>query len=606
MESKPAFHKSAVAIIYLALTLALCALFWDSSILSHSYVAKPFANTYASEWRPSISLVHNAFIMWRLDPFVSGVYDLYTDTSVSALWPAFSLQLFIFSLGLFSLFSYSGRKGVFVWSAVVALLIPIGITWIFGFDVVVLSSLTWIPWFTLSLLLYGQERVPKGIALLLILLFAWRIAVSANQLAPLSLALGYLTAAFWSRNNIVEEPERRVDLLVVVLSFLPCLIEGFFTNSPPFPAYPALGRVVPDDGLPGVIRPLIGSDGVIPAINRAVVRTIYGKAGMLCILGIVAGYFIELLFRRKKLIGSSNAYLLWAAFLALLVVFDSFPHESIAQILPLEVLPRIIPGLAFFPLSPIALAFSLLLVGAYTIVSRRFMPLVLSFISLILVPVNSPLSSPAISLTPAPLQVVDEKIVISNKLDNRLVSPSLSVVKSYGHSVLTVPTVSVDDFIPLKRFKPTIKTSHKNKERAHKRMLDRNLKTRWSPGYGKQTGDEWVFVKLAEQKSIKGIMLLTGNFRSDFPRGLSIQSAELCSADSPFEEIQFKDLVMIPSWQGSISHTKNGYPYYTGQEKVIVVFPEEHASQCILIKQTASEPNFDWSVAEIKLLCPNC
>ena len=51
--------------------------------------------------------------------------------------------------------------------------------------------------------------------------------------------------------------------------------------------------------MPGVIRPLIGSDSLIPVINRINVRDIYGHAALLALLGIVVGLVLDLAFNFK-------------------------------------------------------------------------------------------------------------------------------------------------------------------------------------------------------------------------------------------------------------------------------------------------------------------
>ena len=88
----------------------------------------------------------------------------------------------------------------------------------------------------------GQDRIPKYISVLLILLFAWRIAVSANQVASLSIAFSFLIAMIWQKSNVIEKEDRSLNLLIVLLSFLPCVIEGAFIPTAPFPDYPALGK----------------------------------------------------------------------------------------------------------------------------------------------------------------------------------------------------------------------------------------------------------------------------------------------------------------------------------------------------------------------------
>jgi hypothetical protein len=134
-------------------------------------------------------------------------------------------------------------------------------------------------------------------------------------------------------------------------------------------------------------------------------------------------------------------------------------------------------------------------------------------------------------------------------------------------------------------------------------MHDRNIATRWSPGGGAQHGTEWIYVYLPEPQTIHGIELVTGPFHTDFARGIRVSSALHCKQQvrSP-TEVSFDSLLEVSEWEGSISMTTDGYPYFGGQGGGRMYFRSPTVARCLLIEQTARFPGFDWSIAEVRTL----
>ena len=211
-----------------------------------------------------------------------------------------------------------------------------------------------------------------------------------------------------------------------------------------------------------------------------------------------------------------------------------------------------------------------------------------------------------ISLEPAPLQGNIETLQKHVLSDHRTISPSLNVIKTYGASIIDLNKNSQNEFRSIRKLKPTIITSHQDKPRRYKRMFDRNPLTRWSPSIGEQKGTEWILIALNAQYLISGIEISTGNFKSDFPRGIKIEVAENCDVENNLTDIKFKTHYDIKEWYGAVAYTKHGYPYFAGQNDLKFRFPLPLLSQCILIEQIGKDRYFDWSVAEINIDCGDC
>jgi hypothetical protein len=138
-----------------------------------------------------------------------------------------------------------------------------------------------------------------------------------------------------------------------------------------------------------------------------------------------------------------------------------------------------------------------------------------------------------------------------------------------------------------------IETSPVGNDRTIDRTADGSLHTRWTSS-SNQVGDELFTLRFSRPTPIRGLELDPGEYAADFPRGLSVRGG-------PCREEDARLIAYFPSWQGALSFTTEGFPYFSGQEAVRVLFAKKELVECIFARQTSTAP-FAWSVAEVRLL----
>jgi hypothetical protein len=115
--------------------------------------------------------------------------------------------------------------------------------------------------------------------------------------------------------------------------------------------------------------------------------------------------------------------------------------------------------------------------------------------------------------------------------------------------------------------------------------------TRWTTGRPQQPGD-WVRVDLPAPTTLVGVDLELGTFTTDYPRGAAI---EVAGDDGGWVRVAAEAVLLGPLvWAGT-------HVLRDGVERVALRFPPVRA-RAIRVVQTASDPIFDWSVAELHLL----
>jgi hypothetical protein len=134
-------------------------------------------------------------------------------------------------------------------------------------------------------------------------------------------------------------------------------------------------------------------------------------------------------------------------------------------------------------------------------------------------------------------------------------------------------------------------------------VTDGDPKTRWSNHRGGQRGDERITVRLPHPIQIRGLELDPGDYRTDFPRGLTIRAGSCADERTALAppKIPLSTLFSARSWQGPLHFTPQGYAYFGGQEQVKIIFPQLSTVECLVIEQTGHAA-FDWSVAELRIL----
>ena len=124
-------------------------------------------------------------------------------------------------------------------------------------------------------------------------------------------------------------------------------------------------------------------------------------------------------------------------------------------------------------------------------------------------------------------------------------------------------------------------------------VVDGRPETRWSTGRPQQPGD-WLQVDLPVPATLVGVDLDLGGFATDYPRGTAV---EVAREDGTWVRVPAEPALLGPLvWAGT-------HVLRDGVERVALRFPAVRA-RAVRIVQTAGDPVFDWSVAELRLLGP--
>ena len=535
-------------------------------------------------WTPTVNLETNQYLMWRAD----GLSRLFAPLIPiqEALKPAMmSILTLLFGTCLICRVSCTSVGTNPRWGWIVGVLpalITLGVT---GADSVLLGALAWVP--LLSLFLSAIFLVSKAgllrAALPLIVIsgvISLTCATSANHLAPLA-ALCAVLLAQRLQGEAGALPSFPNSLLGIGIAILPAL--AMVTNIPaaPFPDYHQLAHVVPDDGLPGIIRPLIGLDYPIQVIDRTVIKSSLSLTSV----AITGLSLFALVFS-----GISSALTL-ACTLGILGVLDTVLPEASAQIAPIAALSRLIPWGTTVAYTPYLVAFGAWLLSVTVITTSKRLVAIPVVLTLLIVAHASQTRGYPYEIRRYGYASITE------------VSPSAAVVKHIAQAITAdssemLKRPLLQGFTPsaqsLGKFSTSLKTSLNPFQGTLAALTDGDPKTRWTTGQSAQHGDEIVEITFNTPILVGGIELDTGEFTTDFPRGLEVtgtsatQDGTTCAAS-------------FPSWQGSVTRTPKGSLYFTGQHEVQVIFPAPCLLKSISIKQTG-KATFDWSIAEIRIL----
>ncbi|RMD83841.1 MAG: discoidin domain-containing protein [Candidatus Dadabacteria bacterium] len=532
-------------------------------------------------WFNLVDTGSNAYLKWRVDPFLS-----------KFLPPLSTKQLFfvlsaILESGLFLFLTiHLGENRIYSLFAS-SIFTPIFLA-IFGLNTIIFAPLVWLPWLFICAQAYGE----KGSLLpFLCLLF---VSIRSIQTANfLSIFPSIAVLLVLSQKHNSTSPFRAY-VTASLLILLP-LLSLLSIPTPYFPSYADTGHLVPDDTVAGHIRPLWGPGYNLPVIDRIFIRkvalipslvlTLFGAIGMQ-----LKCYRLPYLFKVSFILS------------VLTLLLTSAVPESVSQISPLAALSRLVPGL--FLLSPalVFMALSLVLyalsakpnlfVAGATVISVAIWAILGERVSL-------PLT--ARENRHAPFISLSRDVKNRYSLEDILVSPSYNLIHREGYNILKLRHIPPLKRVHISKFKALVTAS--NRPDLLINLWDRNPATRWKSGGAKQTGNEWIHIKLKEPQKIGGVALKTGNFHSDFPRGLRISYKEDCSGDKS-EFAHYKEAIEFKDWEGSIKFTKKGYPYYTPPAVVAVKFYAPVTTSCILIEQTGHTNRYDWSVTGLYLFIP--
>lgn len=546
----------------------------------------------SSGWYPLVHLTDNAFLNWGQAPLNALLEWLAFGTSAA---DRARISLACFLVGMILLLSQIDASRPIL-NQGLALLVTAVLAGVFGFDQVIIESLAWFPWTAAAVYRCSKSR-PSPFSLAALVVTSLLLAFSSSELASITL-LGALLLGL-NHESATHSPANRV-WLIGSIGAAAVALALFRIPVLRFPDYPPLAHVVPYDGIAGLIRPLIGPATPIAVISREAVRHTYGGAA----LALVCLSALVILLSRFNPGPSPARKLSWVALgLSLSVLADTSLPPTLSLIAPLAALSRMLPYLYFFPLAPVFLCgclitLTLALAGSS---SRRVLtPGLLSLTAIALLGLcwrNAPLFNPKAR------QPAAKELGSYQMHKDQLVSPSYHLINESGLWVLEKrDRISRAAFKPLSAEEVALSASHGNSPQVLEKLARGEKHNRWSPGRGFQDGSEWIQVFFKTPAEMSGVELATGPYLADFPRGLRVSYLSSCAGPQTADKFSsYSVLSDQPSWPGEIKFTDAGFPYYGAQAVVKIHFPQSVTAQCLLIQQTAKEPNFDWSVVEIKI-----
>lgn len=615
------------------------------------------AEQRSCSWPATLDITSNAFISWRIDQWVSAGAELLSTLCARTISPLAILAAILAS-GIFILAgsarnlrlrpplaapsSAADSRAAFA-DSLIDLTIAYSATLLLGRiapgNVILFGFVAWLPWLAAIILFSVERRCPAPTAILLVLFCSYRTSRSANQLAPLVVAIAALlvaavrSAAHPRTKPRPEHPSDGNGLLLpwVFFALLIAHLPLWQAPVPDLPDYPrALGvRIVPDDGIAGDVSPLVGWSAPLRIIDRQAVRDRARAWALPLICAAAAILLLKLLPRRGSAgtdCGSAAAVGYVNLLLGFLVLLDSIPREAVAQISPLGSIARMIPG--WFEI-PLALPLSIALICGVAL-------------QLAVLPRKIRLLAALVWLTPETylVNVVNESgpaaASSANKLElaalltrdlqperRNLISPSFATAAYYGQYFDSFrafdrrdrpgprdPAITDPIATPVANLRPDlrpIELSAGTEPQHLARLFDGRRETRWAYRGRGQHGDEWLALRFAAPQKLAAIKLDLGRFNTDFPRGIRLVAAVACQPGetlAPASPARSQSSIAFEtrSWQGPVRFTPRHFPYFAAQSEVEIPFPEGSEIQCLRIEQIGNDPLFDWSIAEIELL----
>jgi len=581
----------------------LLFMFACCSILLFCYLAKshPFLLsdstfwTYSTQELNKLTLVHfnsNAFLTWTLDPFLALLAKIAPfQFFICSILLITGAGIFFF-LRRFIAWNQSSLELAGAAFSIIALLFLQ-----FGADIIILSAMVWFPW-----LLYCAEKISIPSAKLKItwlMLFVATLALSAtsaNLYAPI-LAVVFLIAV---HSNFQAGSGNTTKLFAVcaVLVLTSAVAAIYFYSFPSYPTYPIGQFVVPRQFLSTAYTSSIGPEPELLTLNRLAFQDLYLP---ICILVFIFCAAASLPNIRPTVSSRNLSFLLCASSLSLFVFLDSslIPQEF-HPMMPLQTIQRTIPGAAFVPLTHIFVAVAIVFTGI-ALASLNYGTFLCILFCLLGGLQAVQLSDP----TRQSDRTLWTQLESTNEVDSALkilVSPSYFVVRYFGSWTLKLLEVqSALTVLPISKENAVLRAS------SHSELLDtvllRRSRSRWSASKGRQEGiNEWIWIGLKSKTNFKALELSSGNFRTDFPRGLRIKVAEGIACESLESFNNYRTVFENPDLIGNPEATAEGFPYFQADANTRAYLANAESADCILVEQTGIADNYDWSVSKIDLL----
>ncbi|NLF25311.1 MAG: hypothetical protein GX589_06600 [Deltaproteobacteria bacterium] len=599
----------------LILALAVVAL-----AMAHRHawpVASMTSALQRENWHSVIHFSENSYFSWRLNTLVfEAAQALCGEGCLDAGVAIIQLAILFFG---YSWLLVVAAGGSVLSAALTSALFCYGVSFLWGADLLITGSLAWMPWLMALLLKVKTKDCRIITRMFLIFCVAYMLAGSANQLAILLAPAALIGIGEWHPLKQEQDaPARGRMAALFILILLPAALTLWQAPRPDFPPYPGLSHVVPHTGVPGMVRPLIGPAAPsVAIIDRNFVRHNYAFISLWAlILSFALAYIIGL--KRSKHRSAVTALTLFV-----LVALDTLPSESTSQIMPLAVLARTIPHLFYFSLTGLTLAvgFLFLILWLHQVrSSSEYKKQKIAYLGLLVVVALFLLTPHALGRKfaagalqdPESLKVwhefldkfPDRHSDQAKRIEKSVISPSYAMLRNEGlWPVLAYEELKDTSFKPVSEAHTLYVDSSGNKARKLLNLTGKHAR-RWSLKKGRQEGDEWLAVYFKKPQPLRGVELYLGDFKHDFPRGVRLSFKAECHPEEDLKPEAFKGYTLaleIPKWQGAPGFTPQGHPYYSAQSNVKLFLRKPLRAQCLHIQQIAKEPNFDWSLVELRL-----
>jgi len=529
-------------------------------------------------WFPVINLNHNAYYNWRVDHISRLFIELFSPF-YSADKPLFRLIILFIGTLLLTRRLAPLNSSLHIPLSLIPVMLLLAVV---GINPLVAGAIAWMPLLAVVCSVLLTRRDPRAWWFLAVVVVTEH-CLSANQASPITTVAAFLLALLTNRISGRPVASERRMALVTCLVFIPMLLTVVTTPMPDLPDYPRSGRVVPDDGVEGLLRPLVGPSYQFESIHRADVRALYDSVAMYLLVTSA----LSLLAFRLKRSEPSRALVLWSAALALGAFLDTQIPEAWSTIAPIASISRLLPWGTHYCLTAICLGLAAWLLGmAWIHYSGKGVSILLGAIALYsIIETSSALYHPFLSRYASTTDPDLKKI---------LCSPSSAVIRHFAYQHPNL----IEDLAEMKRRsrQPSVELTSSE---ATITMTPASvapaseLYWRWSSRRGRQNGDEVLTVTFQQPTTLRGVELDTGNYFTDFPRGVEILGGSC-------DQSKAKTLFTAPSWQGSLAFTPQGYPYLSSRAVVRALFNTEEQVECLFVRQTGTAL-VDWSVSRVRI-----
>lgn len=500
--------------------------------------------------------VSNAFFVVNLHPFLAFLTPILPTGS-------YFILLLVWFVGGSLLYKPNSESAI-ISSSLLLLLFSL-----FGADTEIFHSIAWIPW-----IIWGIDLFIKNKKFSFLILLA--VSVFHSFTALQSSILGVVAALIFASRFIIQT--QRLSLGGLAAITIPSLLVLFFGPIPDFPEYPSFARVL------STIYPNYEPwFGIAPSVAIFNVPLIAKILFVPTLVGLLIS--LALAFKEKF---SFLSTLTLVIFVGLFVESCLVSPDSGREIGLIATITRILPGFSFLPIHFLMFGFGVILISFQ--LSKNVLALGAIAASIVVVVIGKPILTDfhtALELTPDVSRVLQ--------------SPS-SVILRENPSLISV--LEKHSFksryrsYPLNKHPHKIEASHQNE--IIYRIFTGDLNKRWSPMKGGQEGGEFIRIRFETPHHLRGLQISPGAFHGDYMRGVRIRSLPSCSK---IEESTNGEIIYEQNpFQGDISWTADGFPYYDSPSKGLVHFKKDHLIQCVLIEQIGQSTQFDWSVSNIRFL----